>query len=409
MCFVEVSKTKYTGDMMKKVLFGLFAVAATASTSAQSNVTLYGIVDNGMKYETNLPKGHLFSAQSGGWAQSRLGLKGTEDLGGGTAAIFQLESRLNTQNGSVANGSFFEGQATVGLRDDTWGQIKLGNMGSAEISQYSGDVDPQQTKKYAIGTLVRGRIFSQAANGMEYLSPTIGGFTLQAQYDLTDSTKWNAGNPGSAPGQLGTSSGLGSAQGRTDGIKVSYKNEKLFWQATYDEVRDGNGQFSNVYLASRSFLTGLNYQLGPVTAYVGYQHLSAPNASNVGYFDTATPSALPAGTTLPTAVNHEWIGAIWQTTPSVAITGAVYHANANHGNGNASLYTLGANYSMSKRTLLYTEIGYMRNSSASNLGLESGLYGANTNNDPINGNASSTNPNYGKSQLGIIAGIATRF
>jgi predicted porin len=394
---------------MKKILFGMFAVSAAATASAQSSVTLYGIVDNGIVYETNQPKGHVFGAQSGGWAQSRFGLKGAEDLGGGTQAIFTLESRLNTQNGTFANGSFFEGQATVGLHNDTWGQVKLGNMGSAEISQYSGDVDPQQTKKYAIGTLVRGRIFSQAANGVEYLSPTIGGFTLQGQYDLTNSSTWNAGNPGSAPGQLGTSSGLGSAQGRSDGIKLSYGNRGLFWQATYDEVRDPNGQFSNVYLTSRSILTGLTYAFGPVTAYLGYQHLSAPDASNAGYFGTTAPSALPAGATLPTAVNHEWIGAIWQTTPAVAITGAVYHANANNGNGNGTLYTLGANYSLSKRTLLYSELAYIHNSSTSNLGLDSGLYGANTNNDPVNGSPSNTNPNYGKSQFGLIAGLAVMF
>jgi predicted porin len=394
---------------MKRLLFGVFAVSAAATATAQSNVTLYGIVDNGIVYETNQPKGHVFAAQSGGWAQSRFGLKGAEDLGGGNQAIFQLESRLNTQNGSFANGSFFEGQATVGLRNDTWGQIKFGNMGSAEISQYSGDVDPQQTKRYSIGTLVRGRIFSQAANGVEYLSPTIAGFTLQGQYDLTNSSTWNAGDPGSAPGQLGTSSGLGSAQGRSDGIKLSYANRGLFWQATYDEVRDANGQFSNVYLTSRSILTGLTYAFGPVTAFLGYQHLSAPDASNAGYFGTATPPALPTGASLPTNVNHEWIGAIWQTTPALAVTGAVYHANANNGNGNATLYTLGANYSLSKRTLLYTELAYLRNSSTSNLGLDSGLYGANINNDPINGNASSTNPNYGKSQFGVMAGLATRF
>ncbi|SAK64338.1 porin [Caballeronia ptereochthonis] len=394
---------------MKRLVLGLVLTSATAYVNAQSSVTLYGIVDNGIVYETNLPKGHVFGAQSGGWAQSRFGLKGAEDLGGGTQAIFQLESRLNTQNGSFANGSFFEGQATVGFHNDTWGQIKFGNMGSAEISQYSGDVDPQQTKKYAIGTLVRGRIFSQAANGVEYLSPTIAGFTLQGQYDLTNSPTWNAGNPGSAPGQLGTSSGLGSSQGRSDGIKLSYANQGLFWQATYDEVRDGNGQFSNVYLASRSILTGLTYAFGPVTAYVGYQHLSAPDASNAGYFGTAAPTVLPAGTSLPTTVNHEWIGATWQTTPALAITGAVYHANANKGNGNATLYTLGVNYSLSKRTLLYTELGYIRNSSTSNLGLNSGLYGANVNDDPANGSASSSNPDYGKSQFGVIAGLATRF
>ncbi len=394
---------------MKKVLCGVVAATAAVSANAQSNVTLYGIVDNGLQYESGLPKGHMFGAQSGGWAQSRFGLKGVEDLGGGTQAIFQLESRLNTQNGSFANGSFFEGQATVGLRNDKWGQLKFGNMGSAEISQYSGDVDPQQTKKYAIGTLVRGRIFSQAANGVEYLSPTLVGFTLQGQYDLTNSTKWNSGTPGSAPGQLGASSGLGSAQGRTDGIKLMYQNGGLFWQATYDEVRDPNGQFSNVYLASRSILTGLTYAFGPVTAYVGFQHLSAPDASNAGYFGTAAASTLPAGASLPTAVNHEWIGATWQTSPALAITGAVYHANANHGNGNATLYTLGANYSLSKRTLLYTELGYVRNSSTSNLGLDSGIYGANANNDPVNGNASSPNPNYGKSQFGVIAGVAMKF
>ena len=89
-------------------------------------------------------------------------------------------------------------------------------------------------------------------------------------------------------------------------------------------------------------------------------------------------SALPGGTTLPTSVNHEWGGAIWQTTPALAITGAVYHANANDGNGNATLFTLGGTCSLSKRTLLYTELGYVRNSSTSNLGLNGGVYGANT-------------------------------
>jgi predicted porin len=96
-------------------------------------------------------------------------------------------------------------------------------------------------------------------------------------------------------------------------------------------------------------------------------------------------------------------------TAAFAVTGAVYHANANRGNGNATLYTLGANYFLSKRTLLYTELGYVRNSSTSNLGLDSGLYGANTNNDPTSDGASNTNPNYGKSQFGVITGIATQF
>src|SRR5580700_10414243 len=101
---------------MKKILCGLVAVTATASVSAQSNVTLYGIVDNGLQYETGLPKGNVFGAQSGGWAQSRFGLKGAEDLGGGTQAIFQLESGFNSANGAQQfTNAEFGRQAWVGM------------------------------------------------------------------------------------------------------------------------------------------------------------------------------------------------------------------------------------------------------------------------------------------------------
>ncbi|PRG62440.1 hypothetical protein C6T69_25665 [Burkholderia multivorans] len=78
---------------MKKVLFGLVAATAAASANAQSSVTLYGIVDNGLQYESGQPKGHVIGAQSGGWAQSRFGLTGAEDLGGGTKRWFQKEPK----------------------------------------------------------------------------------------------------------------------------------------------------------------------------------------------------------------------------------------------------------------------------------------------------------------------------
>lgn len=394
---------------MKRLILGSLTMCFAAAASAQSSVTLYGIVDNGLKFTTGLPQGHRWSTESGNWAQSRFGLKGLEDIGGGTFVTFQLESRLNTMNGQFANGSFFEGQATVGMKNATWGAFRMGNMGSSELLQYAGVLDPQQTQGYSFGTLVRGRMYPQAANGFEYLSPSFGGFTVQGQYNLTNSTTWNAGNPGSAPGQLGTSTGLGSSQGRADGIKLEYNAHNLDVQAIYDEIRDGNGQFSNVYLASRSIFAGGSYAWGPLTFYLGYQHLSAPDASSAGYYGTATPSALPGGVSLPTKVDHEWGGVQWAVTPSTNLTGAVYHANANNGNGNATMYTLSGAYLLSKRTRFYTELGYLHNSSTSNLGLDGGLYGANTNNDPVNGNPGSTNPNFGHSQFGIFAGIATQF
>ncbi|MEW9585869.1 porin [Paraburkholderia sp. DGU8] len=171
-----------------------------------------------------------------------------------------------------------------------------------------------------------------------------------------------------------------------------------------------HNQFDNVYLNSRSLMTGGTVTLGPVKLFAGYQHLSAPNASNAGVYGAAgTPTALPDGVSLPTSVNHEWLGANWQVTPATALSGAVYHANAN--NGNATMYTLGGTYNLSQRTFLYSEVGYMRNSSTSNIGLGNGYsdpYGANINNDPASG-STSTAPNYGHSQEGVFAAIVTAF
>ncbi|WP_321949249.1 porin [Paraburkholderia sp. J10-1] len=394
---------------MKRLLTVSLTMGLAAAANAQSSVTLYGIVDNGLQYETGFAHGNRVSAESGNWGESRFGLKGKEDIGAGTSVNFTLESRLNTQNGSVANGSLFEGQATVGMSNDAYGSFRLGNFGASALLQYAGVLDPQQTQKYSFGTLVRGRMFPQTANGIEYKTPSFGGFTVQAQYNLTNSTTWNAGNPGTAPGQLGTSTGLGSSQGRSDGVKLEYNAHQLDLQAIYDEIRDGNGKFSNVYLASRSIFAAGSYIWGPVTVYAGYQHLSAPDASDAGYFGTSTPTALPAGVGLPTAVDSGWVGAQWAVTPATYVTGAIYHANANKGNGNATMYTLSGQYLLSKRTRLYSEVGYLHNSSTSNLGLNGGLYGANVNNDPVNGNPSSTNPNYGHGQFGVFAGIATQF
>lgn len=396
--------------MKKTILAALLGVMATAA-SAQSSVTLYGRIDNGVQYESGLPKGSQVSAESGDWGESEFGIKGAEDLGGGTKAIFQLEMGLNTQNGSYGNGSLFGRAATVGLSNETYGTFKMGNLGAGEIEQDSWDLDPQVMQAYAISTLVRGRNWSQAGNGLEYTTASFGGLTLKGQYDLTNANTWNAGSPGSAPGQLGASTGLGSAQGRSDGLKAQYNASSFELQAIYDEIRDPNGQFSNVYLASRSILAGGTVTFGPVKVYAGFQHLSAPDASNAGYFGTATPTTLPGGTSLPTAVNHEWLGAAWQVTTDAALTAAVYHANANNGNGNATMYTLAGTYNLSRRTFLYSELGYVHNSSTSNIGLGNGYsdpYGANANNDPVNG-GDNTNPNYGKGQFGAFAGIMTQF
>ncbi|WP_322028758.1 porin [Paraburkholderia sp. J76] len=384
---------------MKKKLIALSVMAAaTTMAHAQSSVTLYGRIDNGVQYETGLPGGNRFAAQSGDWGCSWFGLLGAEDLGGGTKAVFQLEGQLNTMTGASA-GNLFGRHATVGFSNDRFGLFKMGNLGAGELSQDSWGADPQLMQRYAISTLVRGRNWASTSNGAEYDSPTLfGGLVLKGQYSLTNNTSWN-----SAPVNA---QGVPTGQGRTNAVEGIYTWGSGDFRVIYDEVRGADGSFNNVYSASRSILVGGTYVLGPVKIYAGYQHLSAPDATNASV--GVTDASQPAGVSAPTAVNHEWIGAGWQVNDASAITAAVFHANANNGNGNATLFTLGTTYNLSKRTFLYAEAGYVHNSSTSNINLGNGPYG-NNNFDAATGTSSNDNPNYGHSQTGVFAGIMHMF
>ncbi|ABE37170.1 gram-negative porin family protein [Paraburkholderia xenovorans LB400] len=372
---------------------------------AQSSVTLYGIVDGGVEYLSGLAHGSLVHTESGYALPTRWGMKGVEDLGGGTKAFFRLESGASLMTGKIGNGSFFGRVAVVGFSNDAWGQFRMGNFGITELAQDAAFLaDPQWELPYAIETLVRGRNWSQAGNGLEYTSPTIHGFTLKGQYDLGNSTHWNEGASG--PNQMGE-----FTQGRSDGIQLSYEQGPAYLTVAYDEIRDGNGLFDNVYLNSRSLMAAGTYQLGAVKLYAGYQHLSAPDSTSASVFGSGVNPVLPSGATVPTSAEQEWLGAQWQVDPANSLTAGIYHANANHGNGNATLYTLGATHNLSKATFLYAEAGYVSNSKTSNIGLGDGFtdpYGPNGNDDPASG-GSSTAPNYGRGQQGVFAGIVHKF
>src|SRR5690349_9629721 len=101
---------------MKKSLVALAALAAAGAASAQSSVTLFGVVDAGVStYSNRADNAATFAANpltyvdsikvkrtvlsSGGYNSSRLGFRGTEDLGGGLAASFWLEAPISNDDG----------------------------------------------------------------------------------------------------------------------------------------------------------------------------------------------------------------------------------------------------------------------------------------------------------------------
>lgn len=102
----------------------------------------------------------------------------------------------------------------------------------------------------------------------------------------------------------------------------------------------------------------------------------------------------------PTTLDHEWGGVTWQATPAAALIAAVYHVNGNNGAGNATIYTVGGSYNLSKRTLLDLQVATVQNSKTANYGLNANNYGS---------AASTDNPFPGHSQTGVYAGIQHSF
>jgi predicted porin len=385
-------------EKMKKALLAAALMTAGVVAHAQSSVTLYGRLDAGLEYMTGVPQGvgaggqatgstNRWRAESGDWGTSLWGMKGVEDIGGGNKVLFQLEGSFNTMTGGgPGGGGLFNRWATVGLSNDQYGTFTMGRM--LFISNGDWDFDPFGQSNWSSASLVRGRNWPQSSNNFAYQSPKIAGFDFYGQYALSNATSWN-GN--------GT-----TAQGREAGAQITYTNSLFQVRGLYDEIRNpGNGILygpaastvnpnnigSGVFAASREYSAMLNVFLGQFKIQAAYQAIRSAGATGV----------LPGQ---PTTLDHEWGGVTWQATPAAALIAAVYHVNGNNGAGNATIYTIGGSYNLSKRTLLDIQIATTQNSKTAN-------YGLNANNA---GTATSTdNPLPGHSQTGVYAGIQHSF
>ena len=193
---------------MKKSLLALAVAAALpAFAQAQTNVSLYGSLDMSLESVNGDANGGNsdLKVTDGVWSQSRIGFKGSEDLGGGTRAIFQMEHRFRPDTGvqtssgasaTAVTGSFWQGQSWVGLGGG-FGEIKLGRMYTPIFQALlPGDMTGYSWYNNQVG-LAGTRV--RFGNEIEYKSPSLGGFTIYGAFasggGLTDTTQENTADP----------------------------------------------------------------------------------------------------------------------------------------------------------------------------------------------------------------------
>jgi predicted porin len=172
---------------MKKVFAGTLLCTFASIANAQSNITVYGLIDtgfgsrNGGNYEGGPA---TFAATDNGNSSSMFGFKGTEDLGGGMQANFKLEEGFHPNTGANKAGTAFNREAWVGLSGN-FGQFRAGLQDSTVdlvLGQYDLNWGPNITSSY--GNLGLQAIYdvsygTQRPSQIQYWTPKFGGFSAQ--------------------------------------------------------------------------------------------------------------------------------------------------------------------------------------------------------------------------------------
>lgn len=396
---------------MKKALamsaLGLVALGA----HAQSSVTLYGIVDAGLGWQSSSAAvgtnsgGHSVTKMINGiWAGSRFGLKGSEDLGGGTKAIFTLEQGFTTSTGAQQfSGLAFSRQAWVGLTNPTYGTLTAGRQYTSYytlLSPYSpttwltgaygahpGDIDSLDTS-------------FRVNNNLVYTSPSFHGLTIGGSYALGGTAGSFAANQvwSVAAQYLNGPFGIAAGIQRID-------NTPTLTSPWNSSASNGTSQPAQSAI-NNGFLSAAKQQRVAVTGGWAFspQWDVSFSYSNVQYAPGAT-------STFHTTQIWNTGGAVlhWKPITTLDLAAGYSYTRATQANGITSAATynqfnLSQYYSLSKRTALYALEAY-QHAGGNTLTADGRIINA----QASIGDGQNSAPSSSRSQVAVGVGIITKF
>jgi len=385
---------------MKKSLVALAALAVAGVASAQSSVTLFGVVDasisgysstsrdlNGATFLNPfyLNQGSVKVSQrvlaNSGYNSSRIGFRGTEDLGGGLAASFWLEAPISNDDGQQGIATFAR-RSTVSLSGG-FGEVRLGRdytptfwndtvfdpfgtngVGTNLISTANTPFGNFGTPAASTGafTNVGNSNYVRSSNSIGYfLPPNLGGFYGQLQYAFSEKNKYSPGT--ATPATANT-----SRQGRYVGGRFGYANGPLDVAVSYGSSTVGDQYYVGTTTKVNTLNLGASYDFGPVKLFgelskaknkVDYEVEpflgGRPDVDLTGYLLGVT---VPVGAGLIRAsyshVKYDFNDPVVLFAPAVA-------------DPKANKLALGYVHNLSKRTALYATIARVSNKNGASL------------------------------------------
>jgi predicted porin len=324
--FKQEPYSTFGENLMKKSLLALVVLGAfTGAASAQSSVTIYGVADVGLQ-RTKLDPGESTTGLSSGLQSgSRIGFRGTEDLGGGLSASFALENGYDISNGTMAQGGLLFGrQAWVGL-NSSFGSLKFGRQ-YTPMHIALDTIDPFATGITADGSGIEGlfRPHGVRMNNTLNYSLTAGGISGQLAYGL---------------GEVAGSNSIG----RHIGAGLGYANGPINVQFAYQDQNTATGAVDTGN--QRTGMLGATYDFGIAKAHAAYADNRDENAAGAS-----------------TARSRDYmLGVSARVGTAGTVLAAYARRNDRIGSSDADFWQLGYTHSLSKRTNLYTSYSIIKN------------------------------------------------
>ena len=346
---------------MKRTTFSIISLAALTSAGAahaQSSVTLYGTIDTSLTYVHNAQGDKnlwaLGNSSAGNLSGTRWGLKGTEDLGAGLKAIFQLENGFDPSTGKLGQGSrLFGRQAYVGLTSDSLGSVTLGRQYDPLIDLVQGITEDNY---FGSAFATAGDVDNydnsfRVNNAVKYTSPVWSGLQFEAMYSF-----------GGIAGSTGSEQSYSAAAAYNNGpiaLAAGYfyaanspasagpRSPTAGWNSTSDGTFDGpiNSGYQTAHSLGIARVAG-QYALGQFTLGAAYSN-SQYRRDSASVFASNEKYNTGQGFVNYQATKALLVGLGYSYTKSSGDTSATYHQ-----------VSLGADYSLSKRTDVYVTAAY---------------------------------------------------
>lgn len=336
-------------------MFALSLVAASVGASAQSSVTLYGVVDANIRYVKNSGLPSNYGMSNSGLSSGRLGFRGIEDLGGGLKAGFVLESDVNADTGTTSS-KFFNRRSTVSLiggfgefrlgrdltpasahvyRYDPWGVIGIGSsLAASEVPL------PHETAGITTN-------YYRSDNAIQYFTPVVGGVKAEFMFAPDEQSNDN--------------------RGRHLATRLVYDNGPLSVSLSYGStnlITLPAGAVGQPKLRQTGLAASYNFGVVKVMGFIQRDDLP------YGTYNTHI-----AGPEDKYLLGFEVPMGVHLIRGSYVRTNSRKGGATNFYNRDADKYAIGYVHNLSKRTAIYTSAAFINNKGDANFALSGGAAG----------------------------------